>query len=266
MSAYETIIVEHLNGVATLTLNRPERLNALNRRLIDEFLDALHSFAEDPDVRAIIITGAGRGFSSGADLRNDGERRQDGHAGFSGRAHLRSGLQQLALTIRETEKPVIAAVNGIAAGGGLDIACSADIRVAAESAAFTEIFARRGLFPGTGGCYFLPRIVGMAKAAELIWLAKDIDAQEALRIGLVSYVFPNTVFRDEVQRFAEQFAAGPPIAIALAKASMHAAEHMDLRSAMNFFATAESITLTSEDRREGLQAFLEKRPAHFVGR
>lgn len=258
--------VEVDDGIATVTMNRPEKLNAINddlaRTLGAVFTDLQHR----DDARVVVLTGAGRGFCAGADLSAPASPAGHGTTAFGGRSHLRDVLQPIPLAIRAIEKPVIAAVNGVAAGGGLDIAAACDIRVAKASSRFTEIFARRGLFPGTGGCYLLPRIVGTAKAAEMIFLGQELDAAEAYRIGLVSYVWEDEVFEAEVRRYASQFARMAPIAMALAKASIYRAEHMEFPAALDYFATAESITLTSEDRAEGARSFRERREPHFQGR
>ena len=268
MYMFDTIKVDLDGGLATVTLNRPERLNAINDAMAQEFVAAFSSLGRDDDVRVVVLTGSGRGFCSGADIseraRDNGETNR--HRGFDGRRHLADTLQRMPLAIRALEKPVIAAVNGIAAGGGFDLACACDIRCAASSARFSEIFSRRGLFPGTGGCYLLPRIVGTAKAAEMIWLGGEIDSQEALHCGLVSYIYSDEQFLHSVQAYASRFADGPPLAIALAKASIYASENIEFTTALNYAATAEAITMTSLDRAEGALAFRERRPPRFSGK
>jgi 2-(1,2-epoxy-1,2-dihydrophenyl)acetyl-CoA isomerase len=262
---YASIRVEKRDRAALITLNRPERLNAISREMADEILAALAAAGSDPEVWAVILTGAGRAFCSGADLspRPPGDSPR---SAFQARRGLREGLQRLPLALVQLEKPVIAAVNGIAAGGGMDLACACDIRVAGRSARFSEIFARRGLFPGTGGCYLLPRLVGLAKAAELIWSGDTIDADEALRIGLVSYVVDDEALIERAFRLAARVTQGAPIAVALAKSAMYRSQHSDFASALEYFATAETITLTSHDHEEGIRAFREKRPPRFEGR
>ncbi|OAI41986.1 hypothetical protein AYO38_03400 [bacterium SCGC AG-212-C10] len=266
MNDYSSLLLDVADGVATITMNRPERLNALNDALSLELVDAFTSLGHNGAVRVVVLTGAGRGFCSGADLGGGDAAPGGTTTAFAGRAHLKDVLQRIPLAIRALEKPVIAAVNGVAAGGGLDIAAACDIRVASDAARFTEIFARRGLFPGTGGCYLLPRIVGTARAAEMIFLGGEIDAQEALRIGLVSYVYPHAEFLSAAHAYALRFARTAPIATALAKASIYRSEHMEFPAALDYFATAESITLTSEDRLEGARAFRERREPLFTGR
>jgi 2-(1,2-epoxy-1,2-dihydrophenyl)acetyl-CoA isomerase len=268
LRSFTTINVEVEDGLATLTLNRPEKLNALNDQMAEEFVAAFRGFQGDPAIRAVVLTGAGRGFCSGADISGGSAvaENHEGHRASDGRRHLLDALQRMPLAIRSLEKPVIAAVNGIAAGGGLDLACACDIRCASSAARFTEIFAKRGLFPGTGGCYLLPRIVGTAKAAEMIWTGAEMNADEALKCGLVSYVMPEEDFLKSVKHYCRRFVEGPPIAMGLAKATIYVSENLDFATSLNYAATAESITLTSRDREEGALAFRERRAPKFVGR
>ena len=261
---YSDILYSVEDRIATITFNRPERMNAMGGALVEETIDALLAAQANNDVRVIIITGAGgRAFSAGGDL----QRLAGSHelTAYDRRQGLQR-TQQLIHTIRRVEKPVIAAVNGAAAGGGCDISLACDIRSASDKARFGEVFARIGLFPGTGGTYMLPRIVGIAKALELIWTGDMIDAQEAERIGLVSRVVPDADLMSEAQALATRLAQGPPLAIALAKSALYGGLDLDIHAALEYAATAESITLTSEDHREGVQAFREKRPPVFRGR
>jgi enoyl-CoA hydratase/carnithine racemase len=261
---YSDILYSVEDRIATLTFNRPERMNAMGGMLVEESIDALLAAQDDQEVRAILITGAGeRAFSAGGDMqRLAGSHEQTAYERRQGVCR----SQQLIVTIRKVEKPVIAAVNGAAVGGGCDIALACDIRIASEKARFGEVFARIGLFPGTGGTYLLPRIVGIAKALELIWTAEVIDAHAAERIGLVSRVVPHERLIPEARALAARLAQGPPLALALAKSAVYRGLDLDLVSALEYAATAESITLTSEDHREGVQAFREKRQPVFRGR
>lgn len=263
--AYQDIRVEQRDAVAIVTLHRPERMNAMGGTLVEESIAALTSFQHDPDVRAVIITGAGeRAFCAGADVQNLQDGAEEATA-MERRRYVQSA-QQMTLALHQLEKPVIAAVNGVAAGGGCDIALACDIRIASERARFGEVFARIGLFPGTGGTYLLPRIVGIAKALELIWTGDMIDAKEAERIGLVSRVVPPEDLMAASLAFAHRLAQGPPLAISLAKSAVYKGLDLDIHSAFEYAATAESITLTSEDHREGVQAFRDKRSPQFHGR
>lgn len=264
-SEYETIQLSTDAGVALLTLNRPERLNALNLKMSDECLDAIGRVRGDAALRALVITGEGRAFCAGADVRSPGEigtRR----TAMEARDWLRELGQRLPLAIQQLERPVIAAINGVAAGGGLDIACACDLRIAAESATFTSVFARIGLFPGTGGCWLLPRIVGIEKACELIWLGDSIDAAEALRIGLVGRAVPAEALLETALGLARRLAQAAPLAVRLSKAAIYRGLTQDFAAALDYAATAESITLTSADLQEGLAANRERRPAQFQGR
>jgi enoyl-CoA hydratase len=261
---YQDILVERLDTVAILTFNRPERMNTMGGNLVEETIAALASFHQDREVRAVIVTGVGeRAFCAGADVQNLHDSAQEATA-MERRQYVQN-TQKLTLAIRHLEKPVIAAVNGVAAGGGCDIALACDIRIASERARFGEVFARIGLFPGTGGTYFLPRIVGIAKALELIWTGEVIDALEAKHIGLVSSVVPATELMTASLALAQRFAQGPPLAISLAKSAVYRGLDLDIHAAFEYAATAESITLTSQDHQEGVQAFREKRLPHFRG-
>lgn len=269
MAHYEEIIYEVDGAVATITLNRPEQLNPMTRPIIRDTVAALGDAGADRAVRAVIVTGAGRAFSAGGDLRQLGAAGDDPDRGpptpYERRAWLKQ-TQQMVLAFRNCEKPIIAAVNGVAAGGGCDIALACDIRFASDRARFGEVFARIGLFPGTGGTYLLPRTVGIAKALELIWTGDLIDAAEAERIGLVSRVVPHDDLLVEARAFADRLAAGPPIALSLAKAAVYRGLDLDLSAAFDYAATAEAMTLSSRDHREGVAALREKRTPLFEGR
>jgi 2-(1,2-epoxy-1,2-dihydrophenyl)acetyl-CoA isomerase len=266
---YSEILYDVDGRVATLTFNRPEQLNPMTVSIIRETVDALGAANADRSVRAVIVTGAGRAFSAGGDLSRLGSAQDQSPTGPPGPYDRRAWLKQtqkMVLAFRECEKPVIAAVNGVAAGGGCDIALACDIRFASDRARFGEVFARIGLFPGTGGTYLLPRTVGIAKALEMIWTGDLIDAAEAERIGLVNRVVPHDELMAQTRAFAERLADGPPLALSLAKAAVYRGLDLDLSAAFDYAATAEAITLTSQDHREGVAAFREKRTPTFEGR
>lgn len=263
--AYEMIRFEARGPVAVITLNRPERLNAFNLQMTDELVDALDRVRRDPELRAVVLTGAGRAFCAGGDVRTPGEidaRRTPMEA----RDWLRQLGQRLPLAVQALERPVIAAINGVAAGGGLDLACACDLRIASQTATFTSVFARIGLFPGTGGCWFLPRIVGIEKACELIWLGESIDAAEAQRIGLVGRMVAPEALMETALALAEKLARAAPLAVRLSKHAIYRGLTQDLPTALEWAATAETITLTSADHEEGLAANRERRPPVFRGR
>ena len=265
MTDYKSLIYEVKDAIATLTLNRPERLNALGGTLRDDLYDAVLRASGDADVRVIVVTGAGKGFCSGGDVKAMHESKQSG----TGRplidkvAPLRD---RVLLAMRDAPQPIIAAVNGAAAGAGMNLALGCDIRLASTAARFGETFAKRGLHPDWGGTYFLPRLVGMAKACEMIFTGDMIDAQEALRLGIVSAVYPPEELMPAVRELAGKIAAGPPVAIRLAKRALYHGEGVDLRSALEFETFAQNVCSETEDAREGIRAFVEKRPPLFQGR
>jgi enoyl-CoA hydratase/carnithine racemase len=267
---YTDIAYEVVDRVATLTFDRPEVMNAMTQGLVAQTIEALDEANTDPEVLVVIITGRGRAFSAGGDVRGLGDRAvgPDGDlppTAFQRRAWLRR-TQRMILAITAVEKPTIAAINGVAAGGGCDIALACDMRIMAEGARIGEIFARIGLFPGTGGTWFLPRLVGVEKALELIWSGDLVDAAEALRIGLVGRVVPADSLEAEASAMAAKFAKGPPLAISLAKSAVYRSLNDDLVAALDYASTAEAITLTSEDHLEGIRAFRDKREPVFKGR
>ena len=257
-------------GVATVTLNRPARLNALNHQLLLELAGAVESLASDDAVRCVVITGAGGAFCAGADTSElaGGDSRGPHQLGPGGAEALRRGFrdaQRLVLGLHRMEKPTIAAISGVAAGAGLDLACACDIRIASTDARFSSAYVRVGLFPGYGGTWFYPRLVGMSRAAEMTFTGELMDAAEALRCGLVSRVVASDRLATAARTLAEKIAAGPPIAIRLAKSLLYRGLEMDLDTSMQVAAAAESITLSSNDHAEGMAALREKRPPRFTG-
>lgn len=251
-------------GVATITLDRPEKLNAFTDEMLTDWVDALEQCRTDPEVRVIVITGTGRAFTTGGDIGGF-----DASAALSPadiKSRLVNGIQRLPRKMAEIDKPIIAALNGFATGGGLDVALACDIRFAAESARFAETYARMGLIPGAGGAYLLPRIVGMAKALEMLWSCDWVDAREAERIGLVNKVFPDGELLGATYAFARKVADGAPLSIQLIKRVARMSVGQDLNTALDIAASNLPIARASEDHQEALAAYRDKRAPKFKGR
>ncbi|PWE31470.1 crotonase/enoyl-CoA hydratase family protein [Pararhodobacter marinus] len=252
-----------------LTMQRPEERNAISTvEYCREFEAACAEAEADKGIAAVILTGAGSAFSAGGNLKKMLDR-----SGFAPRATpietrygYREAIQRIPLALWNLEVPTIAAVNGPAIGAGLDLACMCDIRIAAESARFAESFVRVGIIPGDGGAYFLPRIVGASKAYELCFTGEAIDAAEAKAIGLVSKVVPDAALMDEARALAHRIAVNPPHALRLAKRLLRESEHAQLSSILELSAAFQALMHETEDHREAVTAFLEKRPAVFTGR
>ena len=251
-------------GVATITLNRPEKLNAFTDEMLEGWIEALEECRSSPEVRVIVITGTGRAFTTGGDVDTFSAVAAMTPAAIKSR--LINGIQRLPRKMAEIDKPIIAALNGLATSGGLDIALACDIRFAAESARFAETYARMGLIPGVGGAYLLPRVVGVSKALELFWSADFVDAREAERIGLVNKVFPDAELMDRTYEFARRVADSAPLAVQLIKRVMRLGLDKDLTTALDIVAANMPIVRSSEDHAEAVKAFKEKRPAQFKGR
>jgi 2-(1,2-epoxy-1,2-dihydrophenyl)acetyl-CoA isomerase len=268
---YEQILYEASDGIATITLNRPERMNAFTDVMLREWAQALEDARLDRDIRAVIVSGAGRGFCAGADLKGGSGVAETATAptpptAADRRNWLRDGVHRVPRAVQLLDKPYIAAVNGSAVGAGMDMASMADIRIASESAKFAMSYVKVGLIPGDGGCYFLPRIVGVAKALELIWTGDFIDAHEALRIGYVSKVVAPDDLLGEARALAQRIVDGPAVAIQLAKRLVYRSLDASWHEAFEMASAAMAIAQTTEDAREGPRAFIEGRPPKFQGR
>jgi enoyl-CoA hydratase/carnithine racemase len=263
--SYKCLLYDMQEGIATLTLNRPERLNALGDTLREDLYDAVTRASSDPDVRVIILTGAGRGFCAGGDVKAMNEARESKRARplLDKIAPLRD---KVVLAMRHAPQPIIAAVNGPAAGAGMNIALACDLRLASTAARFGETFVKRGLHVDWGGTYFLPRLIGMAKACELIFTGEVIGAEEALALGLVSRVVSPDQLLPAARELARSIAQGPPIAIRLAKRALYHNQEVDLPAALEFETYAQNVCFETEDAKEGIRAFVEKRAPSFQGR
>jgi 2-(1,2-epoxy-1,2-dihydrophenyl)acetyl-CoA isomerase len=252
--------VEVDGAVATLTLDRPEALNALTVPVKVALREALASIAQDRAIRAVILTGAGRAFCAGQDLA---EREQPDAAPLE--VEVRDRYNPIIRALRSMGQPVIAAINGVAAGAGASLAFACDLRIASDTARFVLAFGRIGLVPDSGASWFLPRLVGVAKATELALLDDPVDAAEALRLGLVSKVVTASELMAEARTMAHRLAAGAPLALALTKEALERSMTIDLAEALEGEAKLQGIAGASADHAEGLAAFREKRPPRFEG-
>jgi enoyl-CoA hydratase/carnithine racemase len=260
----ENLSFEVDQGVATITLDRPDKMNAFTEEMLEKWLAALEQCRTSQEVRVIVITGTGRAFTTGGDVGTFSEKASQTAASIT--SGLMQGSQRLPRKLAEIDKPLIAALNGFATGGGLDIALACDIRFAAESARFAETYARMGLIPGMGGAYLLPRLVGVAKALEMFWTGDWVDAREAERIGLVSKVFPDAELMEGTYAFARRIADGAPLAVQQIKRVMRLGLDRDFATALDIVAASMPIVRTSEDHKEAVSAFKEKRAPQFRGR
>ena len=257
------VIEERSGSVVTLRLNRPEKLNALNPELCRTLVHSLLRAGDDKSVRAVVLTGAGRGFSAGGDINFMRETRsRRGVHEFE--SFLEIG-KEICLAIVSMPKVVIAAVNGPAAGGGMSLALACDLRVASEKAIFTQAFGRLGLYPDFGATFFLPRLVGLSRASEMFYTAETLSAEEARQIGIVYEVFAHDKFEEETQALAARVAAGPPLAFRDLKRTMIGDAHQELETAIEEENRLQLHCFLSEDCAEGLAAFAEKRPPVFRG-
>jgi 2-(1,2-epoxy-1,2-dihydrophenyl)acetyl-CoA isomerase len=256
---YETIHYEVRDHIAWLTLNRPDKLNAFTEQMNKEITKALKQTANDANIRCLVITGAGRAFCSGEDLGGVTEEMNHGEV-------LRTRYAPMLKALYHLEKPVVAAVNGVAAGAGMSLALACDFRLVSEKASFVEAFIHVGLIPDAGNLYYLPRLIGHAKALELAVLGEKISAQKAAELGLATSVIPEAAWEEEVQRFAERLAAMPTKAIGLIKRLLRESWHCTFEDYLEKEAYGQRIAGLTQDHREGIRAFFEKRKAVFQGK
>jgi 2-(1,2-epoxy-1,2-dihydrophenyl)acetyl-CoA isomerase len=258
--AFGSLRYEVSEAIATIVLDRPDALNSLTVPLKQELLAAFREAGRDASVRAVILTGAGRAFCAGQDLR---ERLEPDAAPLG--VEIRERYNPLVLAMRRLEKPIVGAINGVAAGAGAALAFACDVRIAAEGASFVLAFGRVGLVPDSGATWLLPRLVGQARAFELALLNEPVSAADALQIGLVTAVVPADALAGEARGIAARLAAGAPRAIGLTKRALNRSLESDLESALEYEAFLQGIAGRTADHVEGLKAFVEKRPPRFTG-
>jgi 2-(1,2-epoxy-1,2-dihydrophenyl)acetyl-CoA isomerase len=255
----EQVVIDSHDGVLTITMSQPARYNAISRGMLRELADAFRAAERDAGIGAVVLTGAGPAFSSGADIS---EFSVDGGVTDAG-AHLRETFNPLVLRIRALEKPVLAAVNGVAAGAGMSLALACDLRFAAASARFVVAFVKIGLVPDAGMMYFLPRLIGPGKTMEMAWTGDPVSAKEALDLGMLNGVLPDADVVSHTQALAARIARGPKQAVALIKRGVSQAHELPLERVLEMEATYQSIASARADFREGVTAFREKREPDF---
>ena len=261
---FETILVNTADHVSTITLNRPDKYNAVNDKLSHELGEALKAAERDADVRVIILTGAGKAFCSGQDLGDLKTKYVPGHVPHLG-ADLHKRYNPIIARMASMEKPIIAAVNGVAAGAGLSLALACDMRIASQEASFIEVFINVGLIPDSGSTWFLPRLVGLGKAMEMCMTGMKVEADEALRIGLVNRVIAPAAFMDETMTLAKKLASLPGRGLALTKRLLARSFETSLTEQLDAEAFAQETAGQTKDHFEGVTAFIEKRKPVFRG-
>lgn len=259
----EEVLYEVNDGIALLTLNRPQRRNSFTLSMIHRWADLLIEANTDDAVRVIVVTGAGGAFCAGIDLdvldtiELTAKARRD---------FLTDEVHRVARAVEASDKPIIAAVAGAAVGAGMDMALMCDIRIAAQSARFAESYVNLGLVPGDGGGYYLPRLVGTAKALELLLTGDTLTGQQAAELGIANHVVPDDALMDTTMNLAAKIAAKPPIAVRLIRHTVYESQRTDLATALDLVATHMGVAMLTQDHQEALAAFREKRPGNFQGK
>ena len=258
------LIYQQLGSIVTLTMNQPAERNPLSgNTAVPEFVQACARVAADPDVKVVVLTGAGSAFCSGGNVKNMQRYSAQSIAPIAIRDEYQRGIQRLSIALYNLEVPTIAAVNGAAIGAGCDLACMCDIRIASQNAKFAESFIKVGLVPGDGGAWLLPRAVGMSKAAEMSFTGDAIDAEEALKCGLVSRVVPADQLMESAYALARRIAANPGPTLRLTKKLLRESQHLRLDTSLELSATFQALAHKTPEHEEAVAAFIEKRPPRF---
>lgn len=263
MPEWKTVLQQLENNVAWITMNRPEQRNAVNAEMREELITLFSAARSDPNIRAVVLTGSGKGFCTGADL--SGARGQGPTGPAAGRELMKNSSQRLIRALWELEKPVVAAVNGVAAGLGAHLAYASDLVIASAEARFIEVFVRRGIAVDAAGAFLLPRLIGLQKAKELVFFGDDLSAEDACRMGLVNKVVPSEQLTAAARDWAERLAKGPTFAIGISKRLLNRSLESSFETALEEEAMAQMLVTQSEDTREGMRAFAERRTPQFKG-
>lgn len=259
------ILFQKEGKIAVITLNRPEQMNAFTIDMIDQWANALEEYKRDDDVQAIVLTGTGeKSFCSGVDLNSLDA--MDSSKAINRKNVLWKHVHRVALALEGLDKPMLCAVNGVSVGAGMDMSLMCDIRFASENARFSEGYIKVGIVPGDGGAYYLPRIVGMAKALEMLWTGDFLTAAEAKEVGIVNKVFSSEDLMPKTMEFAERLVNSPTLAIQMIKRAVYQSVNLDLRTSLDLISSHFSILGDTEDHREGLASLLEKRKPRFIGK
>jgi 2-(1,2-epoxy-1,2-dihydrophenyl)acetyl-CoA isomerase len=263
MADFETIKYGVHDGVATITLNRPEKRNALNAQMFTELGDAAERAANDPGIRVVLVTGEGESFSAGIDVLLLNQL--SGTRGARFRSFVRTA-QRPGFILASMDKPTVAAVQGHAVGAGFQLALSCDIRLASEDVRFAMLEVRFGLIPDLGGLHRLSRLIGPAKTKDIVWTGRNVEAEEAERLGLVNRIVPNGAVEKEAEAYVRELVSSPPLPVSLTKSLIGRAHETSLETSLERDAQAQAACIESEDHHEAVEAYLEKRPARFHGR
>ncbi len=267
---FENIILKKENGIARITLNRPDRRNAVSQPMAYELLAAIEDVDKDDEIRVLVLTGAGAGFCAGADVAGMTGGTDKGVGTTRSTEDMRRWhsrvIGKIILGLQKMQKPTIAMVNGVAVGGGFDLALACDLRVGSNKARFMNAFVRIGLFPGWGGTWLYPRVMGLNKALEYLFTGDFIEAPEAEKLGVLNYMVLEGELEKKTMELATKIAKNPPISLRLMKLQVYKGLQMDLETAIEMASACETITLTSEDHKEGVAAFRDKREPVYKGR